>query len=41
MDVLVLGSHVIDRHAENFPEQWRKRVELKPGELPESSSKAW
>jgi carbamoyltransferase len=41
MDVLVLGSHVIDRHAENFPEQWRKRVELKPGELPGSSSKGW
>ncbi len=34
MDVLVLGSHVIDRHAPDFPEAWRKRVALKPGELP-------
>jgi len=25
MDVLVLGNHFIDRHAEGFPEQWRKR----------------
>ena len=34
MDVLVLGSHLIDRHAPDFPEAWRKRVELKPGEVP-------
>jgi carbamoyltransferase len=34
MDVLVLGNHVIDRHAPGFPEAWRKRVDLKPGELP-------
>ena len=34
MDVLVLGNYLIDRHAADFPEQWRKRVELKPGELP-------
>ena len=34
MDVLVLGCHVLDRHASDFPEQYRKRVELKPGELP-------
>ena len=33
MDVLVLGNCLIDRHAENFPEQWRKRVKLKPGEV--------
>lgn len=34
MDVLVLGRHLVDRHAADFPEAWRKRVELKPGELP-------
>ncbi|MFT4691545.1 MAG: carbamoyltransferase [Limisphaerales bacterium] len=34
MDVLVLGNYLIDRHAPDFPEQWRKRVDLKPGELP-------
>lgn len=34
MDVLVLGPHVINRHAPNFPEHLRKRVNLKPGELP-------
>lgn len=33
MDVLVLGNCLIDRHAEGFPEQWRKRVKLKPGEV--------
>lgn len=26
MDALVLGNHLIDRHAEGFPDQWRKRV---------------
>jgi carbamoyltransferase len=31
MDVLVLGTHVIDRHSPDFPESLRKRVELKPG----------
>jgi carbamoyltransferase len=35
MDVLVLGNHILDRHAPDFPEQWRKRVDLKPGEMPE------
>jgi carbamoyltransferase len=34
MDVLVLGNCIIDRHAPDFPEKWRKRVDLKPGELP-------
>ncbi|MDA7931146.1 carbamoyltransferase [Akkermansiaceae bacterium] len=34
MDVLVLGSCLIDRHSPDFPEKWRKRVDLKPGELP-------
>ena len=34
MDVLVLGNCLIDRHAVDFPEAWRKRVDLKPGELP-------
>jgi hypothetical protein len=33
MDVLVLGHHVLDRHAEDFPEQFHKRVDLKPGEV--------
>lgn len=37
MDVLVLGNYLIDRHSADFPEQWRKRVDLKPGELPEAS----
>jgi carbamoyltransferase len=34
MDVLVLGNHLIDRHSPDFPEAWRLRVDLKPGELP-------
>ena len=34
MDALVLGSHLVDRHALNFPEEFRQRVELKPGEMP-------
>jgi carbamoyltransferase len=34
MDVLVLGPHVINRHSPDFPEHLRKRVKLKPGELP-------
>jgi carbamoyltransferase len=34
MDVLVLGNYLIDRHAADFPEHLRKRVDLKPGELP-------
>jgi len=34
MDVLVLGSHLLDRHAPDFPEQWRKRVDVQPSELP-------
>ncbi len=34
MDVLVLGRHLIDRHAPGFPEKWRKRVNLRPGEMP-------
>lgn len=34
MDVLVLGNCLIDRHATDFPESLRKRVDLKPGELP-------
>jgi carbamoyltransferase len=34
MDVLVLGSHLLDRHAPDFPDKWRKRVGLKPGEMP-------
>lgn len=33
MDVLVLGRHVIDRHSDDFPEKWRKRVKLRPGEV--------
>ena len=35
MDVLVLGNCLIDRHAADFPEAWRKRVDLKPGQLPD------
>jgi carbamoyltransferase len=35
MDVLVLGSHILDRHSPGFPEIYRKRVDLMPGELPE------
>ena len=38
MDVLVLGSHLIDRHAPEFPEHQRKRIILKPGELPGAGS---
>lgn len=34
MDVLVLGNHVVDRHAPDFPAHLRERVALKPGELP-------
>lgn len=34
MDVLVMGDCIVDRHAPNFPERWRKRVDLKPGEIP-------
>jgi carbamoyltransferase len=34
MDVLVLGNCLVDRHSPDFPEEWRKRVDLKPGELP-------
>jgi len=34
MDVLVLGNHLIDRHSPTFPDAWRLRVNLKPGELP-------
>jgi carbamoyltransferase len=34
MDVLVLGQNLLDRHAADFPERWRKRVELKVGEMP-------
>ena len=34
MDVLVLGNNLIDRHADNFPEKWRNRLSLRPGELP-------
>lgn len=34
MDVLVLGNCIIDRSAPDFPEHLRKRVDLKPGELP-------
>jgi carbamoyltransferase len=37
MDVLVLGNCLINRHTPDFPEQWRKRVDLKPGELPEAA----
>lgn len=40
MDVLVLGNCFIDRHAPDFPEAWRTRVELKPGELPEKLNAA-
>jgi carbamoyltransferase len=35
MDVLVLGNCLIDRQHPDFPQQWRRRVDLKPGELPE------
>ena len=34
MDAIVLGKHMIDRHADGFPERFKTRVELKPGELP-------
>jgi len=34
MDVLVLGNCLIDRQHPDFPQQWRRRVDLKPGELP-------
>ncbi|GAB5522009.1 MAG: carbamoyltransferase [Rhodothermales bacterium] len=34
MDVLVLGPYVVDRHAPGFPEAFRARMTLKPGELP-------
>lgn len=34
MDVLVLGPYVVDRHAPDFPEAFRTRVPLRPGELP-------
>lgn len=34
MDVLVLGNQFVDRHAPGFPEAWRQRVALRPGELP-------
>lgn len=37
MDVLVLGRHLIDRHALDFPEACRKRVDLKLGQLPPSA----
>ena len=34
MDVLALGPFVVDRQDSEFPEQWRVRVALGPGELP-------
>jgi hypothetical protein len=34
MAVLVLGNHILVRHAPDFPEHLRKRVDLKPGEMP-------
>ncbi len=34
MDVLVLGRHLLDRHSPDFPGRFRKRVNLKPGEVP-------
>jgi carbamoyltransferase len=34
MDVIVLGSHVVDRHSSKFPLVFKQRVDLKPGELP-------
>ena len=37
MDVLVLGNCLIDRHSPDFPEKWKKRVNLNPGELPTRS----
>jgi len=40
MDVLVLGPHVVDRQSPDFPEAWRKRLELRPGELPKRFAKA-
>lgn len=40
MDVLVLGSHVLDRQSPEFPEAWRERLILKPGELPRRFAKA-
>jgi carbamoyltransferase len=39
MDVLVLGNCLVDRHAADFPEAWRERVDLKPGEVPEKLSR--
>jgi len=39
MDVLVLGNHVLDRHSADFPEHLRKRVDLKPGEMPGGASR--
>jgi carbamoyltransferase len=33
MDVLVLGTHVIDRNAPGFPARLKTRVVLKPGEV--------
>jgi len=26
MDAIAIGSHLLDRHAENFPERFRQRV---------------
>jgi carbamoyltransferase len=40
MDVLVLGPHVLDRQSPEFPEAWRERLLLKPGELPKRFAKA-
>ena len=40
MDVLVLASHVLDRQSPEFPEAWRERLLLKPGELPRKLAEA-
>ncbi|MDA7493407.1 hypothetical protein OAL12_00240 [Akkermansiaceae bacterium] len=32
-----LGNCLIDRHSPDFPEKWRKRIDLNPGELPKRS----
>ena len=40
MDVLVLGPHVLDRQSPDFPEAWRERLLLKPGELPKRFAEA-
>jgi len=38
MDILVLGNCFIDRHGSEFPDAWKNRLSLQPGELPSSSN---